>query len=805
MRSIRYLFIIMLIGSAAGAATTDDTDRVPQPPDVFYYVPAATAFGMEAAWTNPAGLSRPGMAGFELMADYYAGDYAKSWGGVAYRDGSATAFRHIDNPDGVDYDEWVAALGFPVSPTLNIGGSYSYFRNGPDLYRKRHSWNFGLGSQRLGSFAFAAVISNLNRAKSDGKRTAMEERYSLGYRPFGQKLTLSADMFLSSHDNLSGADFAYHAEYNPIPGLYVNGLIDSDRNFQIGVRANLLKYLVGSQSRFDKKGHNGRTTVYLGAINSRQPSIVDEPGRRLDLAVSGGVSENPPRPIFGQSETPFLSLITALYRAADDPSIEGLKLDLGNLAIGMARAQELRDALTNFRSRDKRIICYLSTPNNLGYFVASTANTILIPPVSELQLVGLRAELTFWAGTLDKLGAKIDLMRIGDYKTAAETWTRDASTEENKAQINRLMDDWYDQFVTAIAQGRGLSVDSLRAIIDRGPFTSAEAVTYGLVDGLSYRDQVCKDYFQGLPSVTFKRYLTDTLIDNSWKPVPVIAVVVADGEIQPDAGANSWTDQDSGVRPTPIVKAFERVRTDPRIRGVIFRINSPGGWALAGEDIHRAVSRAAETKPVVVSMANSAASGGYYIATPAKQVFVDPATVTGSIGIYGGKADLSGTYEKIRMGKELYTRGRYAGMLTDSRPFTDDERAKYFSHLQAFYDHFVELVATSRRLSPDSVDALGRGRVWTGREAIKCGLADQTGGIHQALDYLAAELEVKDYEVEMYPQYRPWFILPKFSLWNSVMAVLTGNRNSPEAATITLPLSEEPAIFARIPFDLSVE
>jgi protease IV len=805
MKAIRIWAIVAVLGISAGVAATDETDRIPMPSDVFYYRPAATAFGPEAIWNNPAGLSRSKIAGFELMADYGAGDFAENWGGVVYRDGSATAFRHVNNPDGTDYEEWLTGAGLSLSPTLNFGLSYRYFRKGPGLYNKRHFWNIGMGTQRLGSFALGATFSNLNRGEVDGKRTAVEERLSLGYRPLGPSLTLSADMLLTSHDNLSAADFVYHLECVPKAGLYLNGLIDSDGNYEIGVRANLLKYFIGSQSHFNDRHHNERTTVYLGASNMQQASLVGKRGRRLDLAVTGTTSENPPQPVFGNRNTSFLTLIATLYRAADDPSISALKLDLGRLTLGMGQAQELREAMIHFRTGGKRIICHLSTPNNLGYFVASAADTILIPPVSELQLVGLRAELTFWAGTLEKLGAKVELLRIGDYKSAAESLTREASTEENRAQTNRLLDDLYEQFVTGIAEGRGLSTDSVRRIIDSGPFTSAEAIRYGLVDGLSYRDQVCKDYFQNQTGVSFKRYQTDTLINDSWQPAPVIAIVVADGEILPDGGGSDWTDKPSDIRPADMARVFERVLSDPRIRGVVLRINSPGGWALAGEEIHRGETVAMEAKPMVVSMANMAASGGYYIATPARQIFVDPATITGSIGIYGGKADLSGLYEKIRLGKELYTRGRYAGMLTQTRPFTDDERDKYFSHLKAFYDHFVDLVATSRGLTTDSVDALGRGQVWTGREAIACGLADQVGGVQQAVEYLAAEMDLDHYSVEIYPQKRPWFLFPGISLWKSVMAVLTGNDNSPEATQLSLPLFEEGSLIARIPYDLSVE
>ena len=795
------LFVFLLCQSGFGL----DSRRIPLPADVFYFGPAATVTGSEAAWNDPAGLARIGLSGFQVMADYHAGDYAKSWGTAAYRDGAVTAFRHIDNPAGSDYDEWLAAMGFPIGSSLSAGVSYRYFRAGPGIYNNRHFWNLGFRSQGTGSFVLAAVLSNLNRGRVKGERSAMEQQYSVGYRPFGQTLTLSTDMFLSSRENISEADFRYQAEYATSRGLYLSAAINSDRSFQVGVRANLLKYFVGSQSTFDKNGHDGRTTVFVGATNMRQPSLIDEQKRFLDLSVSGGVSENPPQPVFGPKSLPFVTLISAVYRAAEDPSVNAMKLGLDRLALGFGQAQELRDALAYFKSQNKRIICHLSDPNNLGYFVASVADSLLISPVCQLRLVGLRAELTFWAGTLDKLGAKIELLQVGRYKTAAETYTREGSSEENRQELNRLLDDLYDQFVSTIARGRGLEPDSVRRIIDQGPFTSEEALRCGLVDGLSYRDQVSAQHFPGLPGISLQRYLRDTLVNDSWQPVPSVAVVVAQGEITSDSDPGNFSDGSGGVKPATMNRALEQVRRDRSIHGVVLRIDSPGGWALAGEEIHREVVRLAETKPLVVSMANVAASGGYYIATPARRIYVDPAGITGSIGIYGGKADLSGLYEKVRLGKELYTRGRYAGMLSTVRPFTDDERQKYQSHLQAFYDHFIDLVAASREITRDSVDALGRGRAWTGREAVACGLADQTGGIKQALESVADEAGVSAYRVELYPKKRPWFILPVRSLWTRLIGFVTGSNDPSNTDLPTLPFSDETSILARMPYDLTIE
>ena len=800
----KYGFFITTLLLLAVSAAPVKPERIPLPEGVFYYQPAAAVFGVEAGWVNPAALGEFYPGGFQIMADHYDGQFAKSWGAAVCRDRLTLAYRNLDRDD-EEYKEIIFAGGMPIVRGTSLGVSYRYFKDGPGIYNNRHFWNIGFLTRGSGVFSFAALWSNLNRGKIDGERTSMEQRYGLSYRPSGPKLTISADMFLSTQNNIKGADYVYHVEYVPRPGLFINGYIDSDKNFEFGFRVNLLKYFVGARGGFTKDGDHRNTTAFFGATALRQPSIIRESSRRLALGIAGRVSENPPRPVFGRARMPFATLLTGLYRAAADPTIAETVIDLKGLALGFGQAQELREALLYFKSKGKRITCYLSSPNNIAYYIASTANKILIPPVSQLNLVGLRAELTFYAGTLEKLGVKADLMRIGDYKTAPERYTDTAAGEANREQINRILDNTFEQFVTALAEGRNMSVDSVKTVIDNGPFTSEEALRFGLVDGLSYRDELHEKYLIGRPEISFYRYLADTLLNDDWRQRPVLAVVVAEGEITYRGDMLSSLQGEKTVTPYLMNRAFNRAVGDPRVRGLVLRINSPGGYALAGEDIYRAAQKAAEKKPLLVSMANVAASGGYYIAMPARRIFANPAAITGSIGIYGGKLDLSGLYEKISLHKELYTRGRFAGMLSYSRPFSEDEREKYYSHMKAFYDHYLQLVADNRSLSVDSVDNLARGKVWTGREACRYGLVDELGGLKTTLDYLAGQLGLDDYRIEIYPVERPLFILPGGFLMRAVAGIFTSDKDSSPDLGIIPGLAEAGELYARMPFDITIE
>ncbi|MFH1687788.1 MAG: signal peptide peptidase SppA [bacterium] len=778
-------------------------ERVNPVDGVFYYQPAASVFGAEAAWINPAGLAAYRASGFQLLADYADDSFAKSWGWVANSERLATAYRRVDSPSGDDWQEYVFASAVKLGDLLHVGGSYRYYKTAPDYRARQHSWNLGFAFGSRNGFKMGAVFSNLNHARDSlGIGTETEMRYSLAYRPFGPKLTLAADMFLSTGTRLSHADYIYHARIDTERGIFIEAAIEPDDSWQVGLRFDLNRYFAGARSHFSSAGHD-RTTVFVGATSLRQRSMIGEPARRLELGIGGALSENPPQPILGRERLSFTRMLLDIYRAAEDPSISEMVLGLRGSRLGFGRTQELRQALEQFQAEGKTITCHLSQAGNLDYYLASVCDRILIDPVSRLNLVGLKVELTFLGGTLDKLGAGVEMVQIGEHKSAAEKYSRADASEANRAQINRLLDDLYDQFVDGIAAARSLSPDSVRNIIDNGPFTSEEALAAGLVDGLSYRDDLAKDYLRPMTTISFRQYLSDTLLNDGWPTRPQVGVIVADGEIDNSDQQIPCVSQGDKITPGSMRKAVKQMASNPSVRGVILRVDSPGGLALAGEEMYHTLEKATRTRPLVVSMANQAASGGYYIAMPGKRIFADPATLTGSIGIFAGKPDLSRLYEKLDLGKELFVRGRYAGMMTWMRPFTDDERAKFASHIEAFYDHFVDLVATNRAMPYDSINALAQGQVWTGREALDNGLVDELGGLKQALQYTAERLDLDQYGVALYPEHRPWIELPGQSFLRPLAALVGLGHSANNIGTALMPFDE--GIYARLPFDLTIE
>ncbi len=799
----RKIFVVGL-WIASAAVSSSAGDRLPLPGGVFYYQPAGTVFGGEAIWTNPAGIGRYDADGFQVMADYFDGHVLKSRGFLVHRRGIGVAYRTIDGIKDSTIREWVFAVGAKLGAQVEWGGSFQWFKDGPALYDGRELWNIGILRRPGGPFSWGIVVGNLNRSKINGVRSETELRYSLGYRPLGDKLTLAADALLSTKTRFKNAEFVYHAEFTPSPGVFVSAYIDSHRNFEIGARVNLLRNFAGIKSGFSRSGKERGTTMFIGTTSVRQPSIISEPKTRLMIPLSAFGGENPVRPIFGKSPAPFSDLILALYRASEDRSVSEVVIVSDRFGYSFAQAQEVRQALKNLKQSGRKIIWFDASPGNLSYYVASVADRIVIPPVSQVNLIGLRAELTFYGGTLEKIGVKADLVRVGEYKSAAEAFTQSSASEENRRQENRLLDNLYAQLVNGIADGRHISSDSVRTLIDHGPYTCEEARTSGLVDALTYQEDLDAQLKPAMRTVGYARYVRDTITTGEWQAPATIAVVVADGEIVGRNDQGMPFSRDNTISVGLMRRAFEQARGNREVKGIVLRIDSPGGDALASDAIHHAIKKTGDETPVVVSMSGVAASGGYYIATPGTRVFASPATITGSIGIFGGKVDMSGLYQRIALGKELYTRGRFSGMLTTTRPFSDEERAKYMDQLKSFYDHFVELAAHRSSLSADSVDRLGRGQVWTGEEAKANGLVDELGGLWESLQYVQKKTGMNRYRIELYPRRRPLFVWPGRNLLSAALHLVIGGKAASDIEDLD-SMPTDIRMMARLPYDLDIQ
>jgi len=449
-------------------------------------------------------------------------------------------------------------------------------------------------------------------------------------------------------------------------------------------------------------------------------------------------------------------VVDSLRRAKTDPDVSAVILAPGGTAPFWAKVQEVRDAVLDFKTSGKPIIGYLEYGGEQEYYLATACDRVYLMPTSAVELTGLASYELFLRGALDKIGAVPDMLHIGEYKTAANTYMDKTYTAAHREMAESLNDDLYGQIVAGIAAARGKTEAEVRAMFEHGPYLAKEALDAGLVDGLAYRDEL--NDRAALPgdadrTVDFSIYRRggETF---SFTSRPRIAVVYAVGLI---ASGDSGTDPMQGdvVGSDTLARYLRRAREDRSIRAIVLRVDSPGGSAIAADAIWREMERTRSAKPLIVSMSDLAASGGYYISLPAHAIVAEPATLTGSIGVVVGKVAYGGTLDKLGLNLEgISTGGPYAQMDSPVRPFTDAERQKMTEMMQATYDTFVRKVAEARHATPAAIDAIARGRVWTGRQAKANGLVDELGGLTRAVE-LAKERAgldpAADVQIVVYP------------------------------------------------------
>jgi protease-4 len=444
------------------------------------------------------------------------------------------------------------------------------------------------------------------------------------------------------------------------------------------------------------------------------------------------------------SETDRLEIFTQLFdqppslratldlieRAKDDDRIRSLVIRPQTTGALWGQLQEVRDAIVDFRASGKPVTAYLEYGGAGEYYLASAADRVLMMPAGQLDLTGVATYELFFRGTLDKLGVFPDLLHIGDYKTASNTFTHRTFTPAHAEAARELNRSWYDQLVRAIADGRQRTEAEVRTLIDGGPYMAGEAREAGLVDDLVYEDQIGA----GADTPGTRRLDADAYARTRGRPAsgPRVALLYAAGVIA--SGESVYDTPGAQVVGSDTFAGWvRRARVDPDIRAIVVRIDSPGGSAIASEVIWRELMLARDVKPVIVSMGDVAASGGYYIAAPAHVIVAQPGTITGSIGIVTGKYVLEDAMASLGVGTEAVSEGRMAEIYSPFRPFTPAERARVEEHMQETYELFVTRVAEGRQSTHERIDAVGQGRVWTGHQARELGLVDELGGLDRAI------------------------------------------------------------------------
>ncbi len=458
--------------------------------------------------------------------------------------------------------------------------------------------------------------------------------------------------------------------------------------------------------------------------------------------------------LFGQTRAGLADVLARLKRAGQDEEIAAVVVRIRDLSAGRGKLHELRTTIAGVRATGKRVVAEFESASSADYLVACACDEITMPESGVVMIPGVRAEVTFYKGLLDKLGIEAEMMQVGDFKGTAEPYTRDAMSPQFRAHYESLLDDVFDQMVATIAAARNLQPDRVKTLIDQGLFTAAAAKRAGLIDHVAYADalpdrlaetlevdtvemianygkkKVDNDFSGMLGMMKLFEMMMGGKPDKSRSSRPKLALIRAQGTI---VSGKSTVDFLSGqaMGSETIVKAIRRAEADESVAAIVLRIDSPGGSSLASDLIWRAVQKC--EKPVIASMGDVAASGGYYIAMGCDSIYAEPGTVTGSIGVVGGKLAIDGLMRKVGVTTEVISRGKNSGLLSMGAPFTASERAAFKENMETVYRQFVTKAAEGRGVPTEAIEKLAGGRVWTGRQAEQNGLVDHVGTLADAV------------------------------------------------------------------------
>lgn len=549
-----------------------------------------------------------------------------------------------------------------------------------------------------------------------------------------------------------------------------------------------------------------------------------------EIRLKGSYPEGTQMPgLFGDLVESLSVCLDRLQQAGRDKSIKGVLLRISDLEIGWARLNELQIAIQDLRKTSKPVWAYIESGGNKEYLVASSCDRILMPESGTLMLTGLRAEVTFYKNLFEMLDIKAEMLRVGAFKSAAEPYTRTEMSDEFRMEMEAILDDFYGTMVSQIAASRKLPEDKVKEIIDQGLIGVRSAKTLGLVDEVVYEDQIVGLIAGDDQSLDvrfredYKKKKVNTELDlfsvmeimsggksSGGSTKPRIAVLRLEGTIVSGSDPFSLFSE-STISSDKIVPVIHKLSKDANVKAIVLRVDSPGGSALASDLIWRALE--ASGKPIVASMSDTAASGGYYISMGADKIFAEPGTVTGSIGVVGGKIALDGLMKKFGVTTSVISRGKNSGVLSITEGFSDSEREAMQNMLNETYEQFTQKAAAGRKMDVAKLEALARGRVYTGRQAKEIGLIDELGTLADAIAEARRMVgdDKNSLELEDLPRAQsPLEMLmgdskPKTEPFDVMLqSVPDALRPALRSLSTLRVLAEEPAVLV-MPFEVSIE
>lgn len=731
---------MLLIASAALAQTANLANG--DPSRGVTLLPDSLAFADEASALtyNPAGLARVG--DWNLVYVHERSQTRSLVGNALF--GATSLGNTFGLGAGVNAllgggDLTKVSVGTSFGPqALSAGLSANWLVNGAT--RGLFTLDLGLQSRPVRWLSFGATVRNVTAPTSaSGLTLPREWGLGVGLRPFQEHVSLGVDWYFPEQRLAEQSRLQYTAKATIIRGLRVSAGVShgftggSPLAFHAGLGVDLEN--VGYTQGFGT-ANGGFDFQFMGRVSgTKYGSIV--PSKKLavisvnDLGSEGGLTVGS---LLGvAAEDRYVRFLRFLDRAAKDPDLAGVLIKIEGAQVGLARADEVRAGIEKLRAAGKKVYAYILSTGDAEYLMASACDGIFSAAEAMYIVDGLRSSVIYFGGAAEQLGISVDVARVGAYKSFPDQFTRTGMSDEHKESLNAWLDTADSVLTERVTSRRNLTAEAWKAGLDEGIKPARRAVELRQIDEVVTPQQLDERMKNALPDAkATKSYRPFDFRDTRWGSRRKIAIVPVLGSITGGKNqSNPLTGAMSGAE--TFIEALSEAAADPDVKAIVLRVDSGGGDGLASDLMYRAVLEAKKKKPIVASMGDAAASGGYYVAMGAEEIWANPTTLTGSIGVFYAKPAIKGLANKYGVTQEAILRGRLAGVTDLFEPWTDEQRVAAQKWIDDFYDTFITEVAASRKMKKEDVDAVARGRVWSGRDAKAKGLVDQLGGLMDAV------------------------------------------------------------------------
>ncbi len=695
----------------------------------------AHSYGSRSLFTNPAALAfEKELNGSGLLSSFTYGSTFNHQSEFSISNSyNFFGFGYEKLYQGTDsYSRYQLGVSYLLSQDLFWGTKFSTTSSDTPSLSKDFSWDLGVQYRPLPFLSMGLIVSELNQSTINGIKSPTVYTLGTAFRPLDW-LTITADIETPSNDFIKTLSYQTTLAVEPFQGLTLSSGYQKDHRFQTGIQFDLAKTSLFSVLHPSPKDSVKENTANytLGFQTSIKPSqsVLNTP-KELKITLDDSLSEEGRESTFLTKAKPSLTeVLESIKSAGENSLIEKITIQIDEFSLGLAAAEEITEALLKARDQGKQIDVFLVSAKTKEYLIASAATTIHLEPSGDITLLGPRVAHYFAKGILDKIGVEGEFIARGDYKSAPETFTRKESSIKNREATQHELKQIEEALLQILQRTRKITKTQWQTWLKYAVFSSQDALKETLIDKVESYSKVKNSEFQKSSIGAATSFASKSLnLPNR------IAVITAEGNIlEKRIRFFSLTGQ-SQITPKSLEPLFKKAINDPRTKAIVLRVSSPGGEVLASEQIANLVSEAQSKKPVIISMGDVAASGGYFISAPAQMIFANKLTLTGSIGVFLGKFNLGRLYQKLDLHKEVTGLGPYPGIDSEHKAWIPEERVIMQRRLNQYYESFVEFVAKQRKISKGIAEKAAQGRVWLGEESIGLKIIDKNGGILEAIE-----------------------------------------------------------------------